>query len=41
MTADVVDVVFGLIGVILAVPVAAVLAVVLRYLDEVVDARTR
>lgn len=32
---------FGITGAFLAVPVAAVLAVVLRYLDEVVDARTR
>ena len=32
---------FGITGAFLAVPFAAVLAVVLRYLDEVIDARTR
>ncbi|SEC92684.1 Predicted PurR-regulated permease PerM [Nocardioides exalbidus] len=32
---------FGISGAFLAVPVTAVLAVVVRYLDEVVDARTR
>lgn len=32
---------FGITGAFLAVPFTAVLAVVLRYLDEVVDARTR
>ncbi|GAA5119563.1 hypothetical protein GCM10023339_33520 [Alloalcanivorax gelatiniphagus] len=31
---------FGITGAFLAVPVAAVLAVVVRYLDEVIDART-
>ncbi|GAA1932526.1 AI-2E family transporter [Nocardioides hwasunensis] len=32
---------FGITGAFLAVPVVAVLAVVMRYLDEVVDARTK
>ncbi len=32
---------FGITGAFLAVPVTAVLAVVVRYLDEVVEARTR